>query len=99
MLLSDLNSPVFARKLNETLSSIVSGAGCVVSAEGHEAAKGGGWTATFDSEFAALRVYHKYTFAAHTSGGQTPLPYTVNMGKRAGVAEWFVIVRPVVKAA
>lgn len=99
MLLMDLNTAEFERKLTSALATIVGTAGQVLTATGHEAAKGGGWTATFDTEYAALKVYYTYTRAAHSDGNAAPLPHTVNMGKAMGSRGWYVGMRPIVKGA
>lgn len=97
MLLMDLNNATFEHKLFDSLATIVGNAGDVRTVQGHEAAKGGGWTATFDTEFAALRVYYSYTRAAHSDAKAAPMPYTVHMGKNLVTRDWYVIVRPIVK--
>ena len=73
----DCSSAAFTNKLTAELNKIVKGAGVVIEVHGFEEAKGGGWSAVFDTEYAALKAFYAYrnakpnapTFGKAANGG------------------------------
>ena len=48
------------KRLRSELGKITQGAGKLVEVRAYPSSKGGGWAATFDKEYAALKTYYKY---------------------------------------
>lgn len=48
------------KRLQADLGKLVQGAGKIVEIRAYPPAKGGGWVAVLDKEYAALKVFYKY---------------------------------------
>lgn len=64
-----------AKRLRREMNRHVEGCGTCVVAELYEEAKGGGWLALFDCEFAALKAFYVYR---NTPG--VNLTFSTNLG-------------------
>jgi hypothetical protein len=67
-------------KLADLVGGLVAGAGKVVDARMYSPEEGGGWIVVLDTEYAALKVAHKYRHS------------NVSMGE-AATGGWYVAVR------
>lgn len=72
-----------AERLQKEMNRHVEGRGLCVETEVYEDAKGGGWVAFFDGEYAALRAFYVY----RESPG-------VRFGFSENMRHWYVSVRP-----
>ena len=59
-------------RLRKEMQQHAGGAGKVIHAEMYEPAKGGGWVAVFDTEYAALKVHYKYRGSPGVRLGRSP---------------------------
>jgi len=59
-------------RLRRHLQSLVKSAGRVTEVIIYEPAKGGGWSAIFDTEYAALKAFYAYRLTKGISFGESP---------------------------
>lgn len=63
----------YTNRLRAEMEKHAGNAGKVLHVEAFEEAKGGGWIAVFDTEYAALKVHYKYLGTTTVKFGISPV--------------------------